>query len=209
MAGGTVYPAEVIEEICDGCHQAGLPVHMDGARIFNAATYLGRDVRSITAKCDSVMFCLSKGLGAPVGSMLVGSHEFIEKARVYRKMFGGGMRQVGVLAAAGLIALEKGPARLIEDHHNARFLAEGLARIPGISVDVAKVQTNIIILEVSGTGMASSEVSARLKERGVLASGVTPETMRMVTHLDVNRPMIERALDIVAEVCVAKKRAGR
>lgn len=208
MAGGTVYPPEVINKICDHCHEAGIKVHLDGARVFNAAVYLGADVHTYTAKCDSVMFCLSKGLGAPVGSMLVGSRDFIEKARIYRKMFGGGMRQVGVLGAAGLIALEQGPKRLAEDHDNARFLAQGLAAIPGIQVDVTKVQTNIVILDVSGTGLMSSEVSARLKERGVLASGVTPETMRMVTHLDVDRAMIERALAVVAQVAAGRKSAG-
>lgn len=209
MAGGSVYPPEVINEICDGAHQAGIPVHLDGARVFNAATYLGMDVRTLTAKCDSVMFCLSKGLGAPVGSLLVGSREFIEKARVYRKMFGGGMRQVGVLAAAGLVALEKGPRRLVEDHRNARYLAECLAQIPGIQVNPAKVQTNILILDVSATGVTSAEISARLKEHNVLASGVTPETMRMVTHLDVNREMIDRALDVMSHVVGARQPAIR
>jgi threonine aldolase len=200
MAGGTVYPQAVIDEICDGAHELGVPIHMDGARIFNAAVYLNAEVRALTAKCDSIQFCLSKGLGAPAGSMVVGNREFVEKARVYRKMFGGGMRQVGVLAAPGLIALEQGPKRLIEDHRNARRLAEGLAQIPGIKVDAAKVQTNIVILEVSGTGMTSNELSSHLKQRGVLANGVTPQTMRMVTHLDVNAAMIERALEVVAEV---------
>ena len=121
MAGGTVYPPEVADEICDRAHAADLPVHLDGARIFNASVALGKSVEELTRKFDSVMFCLSKGLGAPVGSMLLGSLEFIEKARVYRKMFGGGMRQAGVLAAAGLVALEKSPARLHEDHANAPF----------------------------------------------------------------------------------------
>ena len=135
MAGGTVYPPEVCDDICDRAHAPGLRVHLDGARIFNAATYSDRAWPSMTRKFDSVMFCFSKGLGAPVGSMLVGSREFIDRARVYRKLYGGGMRQVGVLAAAGLVALEKSPARLHEDHANARYLAEGLARLPGISVD--------------------------------------------------------------------------
>jgi threonine aldolase len=147
-----------------------------------------------------VQFCLSKGLGAPIGSLVTGSREFVEKARVYRKLLGGGMRQVGVLAAAGLIALEKGPQRLIQDHRNARRLAEGLAQIPGIKVNVAKVQTNIVILDIAGTGMTSNELSAHLKEHRVLANGVTPDTMRMVTHLDVNAEMIEQALEVVARV---------
>ena len=194
MAGGTVYPPEVSDEICDRAHEAGLRVHLDGARIFNASVYLGRSVADITRKFDSVMFCLSKGLGAPVGSMLVGSREFIEKARVYRKLFGGGMRQVGVLGAAGLIALEKSPARLHEDHANARCLAEALAQLPGIKVDLRKVQTNIVIFDVSGTGRTAAEISAALAKRNVLANPTGKYDIRMLTHCDVDRAAIDRAL---------------
>ncbi len=194
MAGGTVYPPEVSDEICDRAHEAGLRVHLDGARIFNASVYLGRSVADITRKFDSVMFCLSKGLGAPVGSMLVGSREFIEKARVYRKLFGGGMRQVGVLGAAGLIALEKSPARLHEDHANARYLAEALAQLPGIKVDLRKVQTNIVIFDVSGTGRTAAEICAALTNRNVLAGPTGKYAIRMVTHCDVDRAAIDRAL---------------
>src|SRR5512146_2927196 len=147
MAGGTVYPQEVADEICDRAHEAGLPVHLDGARVFNAAVALGRPVAEITKKFDSVMFCLSKGLGAPVGSMLVGSRSFIDMARVYRKSLGGGMRQAGILAAAGLIALEKHPARLKQDHDNAKYLAEGLSQIAGIKIDPKKVATNILVFD--------------------------------------------------------------
>src|SRR5215475_13913896 len=143
MAGGTVYPTAVAGEICDKAHDAGIPIHLDGARIFNAATYLGQDVVQITKKFDSVQFCLSKGLGAPVGSMIVGSRDFIERCRSIRKMLGGGMRQVGVLAAAGLVALEEGPKRLHVDHENASFLAKELASISGVTLNPAKVQTNI------------------------------------------------------------------
>ena len=132
MAGGTVYPTDVAEEICDKAHAAGIRVHLDGARIFNAATYLKTDVASITRKFDSVQFCVSKGLGAPVGSLIVGSRDFIEKCRPIRKMLGGGMRQAGVLAAAALVALNEGPSRLAVDHENAALLARGLAAIPGI-----------------------------------------------------------------------------
>src|SRR4029077_7963789 len=173
---------------------AGLRVHLDGARIFNAAVYLGRSVADITRKFDSVMFCLSKGLGAPVGSMLVGSREFIEKARVYRKLFGGGMRQVGVLGAAGLIALEKSPSRLHEDHANARYLAEAIAQLPGIKVDLLKVQTNIVIFDVSGTGRTAGEVCAALAKRNVLAGPTDKYAIRMVTHCDVDRAGVDRAL---------------
>lgn len=204
LAGGTVYPPEVSDEICDRAHEAGIPVHMDGARIFNASVYLKRPVAEITAKCDSVQFCLSKGLGAPVGSMLVGSRDFIERARVLRKMFGGGMRQAGVLAAPGLIALEKGPLRLKEDHDNARYLAEGLSRIPGIKINPAKVQTNILVFDVSGTGLTAPEISKKLSAQSVMASSFTPEIMRMVTHLDVDRAMIDRALEVMGSVLAGR-----
>jgi threonine aldolase len=200
MAGGTVYPPAVADDICDRAHDAGLPVHLDGARIFNAAVALGRSVAELTRKFDSVMFCLSKGLGAPVGSMLVGSRDFTEKARVYRKLFGGGMRQAGVLAAAGLIALEKSPARLHIDHENARYLAEGLAKLPGISIDPNKVQTNILIFDVRGTGRTAAEISGELAKRQVLAGPTDKYAIRMVTHCDVDRAGIDRALAAFREI---------
>src|SRR5260370_37050437 len=145
-----MFPQDQADEICDGAHQLGLPVHLDGARIFNAAAALGKPVAEITRKFDSVMFCLSKGLCAPVGSMILGSKEFIDKARVYRKALGGGMRQAGVLAAAGLVALEKLPARLQEDHENARLIAEGLAGIKGIKI--GNTPTNMPHLAILGAG---------------------------------------------------------
>jgi threonine aldolase len=200
MAGGTVTPVEVVEEICDRAHELGLPVHMDGARVFNAATALGRSVQEITAKVDTVMFCLSKGLGAPVGSMVVGPKEVIDRARLFRKRLGGGMRQAGVLAAAGLIALEQMPWRLHEDHFNACLLARGLANTSGITIDPERVQTNILIFDVTGTGLTGAQFSARLKDRGVLANPVGAATMRMVTHYDVSRADCETALAAVAEV---------
>jgi threonine aldolase len=200
MAGGTTYPPEVADETCDRAHAAGLPVHLDGARIFNAAVALGRSVAELTRKFDSVMFCLSKGLGAPVGSMLVGSGEFIRKAHVYRKLFGGGMRQVGVLGAAGLVALEKSPAKLHVDHQNARSLAEGLAKIPGISIDPKKVQTNIVIFDVRGTGRTAAEICAELAKRKVLAAPTDKFAIRMVTHFDVDRQGIGNALEALREI---------
>ncbi len=201
MAGGSVYPQDIADEICDRAHEAGLPVHLDGARIFNAAIALGKPVAEITRKCDSVMFCLSKGLGAPVGSLLVGSRKFIDDARACRKALGGGMRQAGVLAAAGLIALEKHTARLKEDHDNAKFLAHGLARIPGIKIDPATVQTNIVIFDISGTGIGSTEFTRRMAEQNVMAGGVNNELVRFVTHMDVDRVGCERALEVVTEIC--------
>jgi threonine aldolase len=204
FAGGSVTPLEVFDEVCDRTHEAGLPVHLDGARIFNAAIFLGIPVSQLTAKADTVMFCLSKGLAAPVGSMLVGSPELIDRARIYRKALGGGMRQAGILAAAGLIALEQGPQKLQTDHENAKFLAEGLAKIPGFKIDPAKVQTNIVICDITATGMTSGELACSLAGAKVLANGVGPELLRFVTHLDVNRQQCEQALAVVAEVCAAR-----
>jgi threonine aldolase len=201
MAGGTVLPTEVVDEICANAHKAGLPVHLDGARIFNAAVALGRPVAEITRGVDSVMFCLSKGLGAPVGSLLVGSREFITRARAVRKSLGGGMRQAGILAAAGLIALEEGPKRLQEDHANATFIGEKLSKIRGIAIDLSTVQTNILIFDIRGTGMNTGEFARRLAEKQVRASGISPEHMRIVTHLDVDRTACEQALHAIEEIC--------
>jgi threonine aldolase len=200
MAGGTVYPTEVAEEICDCVHEQGIPVHLDGARVFNAATALGKSVAEITKKFDSVMFCLSKALGAPVGSMLVGSREFIDQARKYRKALGGGMRQAGILAAAGLIALEKMPARLHKDHANAQFLATELAKLPGLKIDPKSVQTNILIVDISSTGIGANDFTRRLGEKGLLIGSVNNEIVRFVTHMDVDRPACERAIEVVRDV---------
>jgi threonine aldolase len=202
MAGGTVYRTSVANEICDKAHEAGIPVHLDGARVFNAATYLHEDVADMTKKFDSIQFCLSKGLGAPVGSMIVGSREFVERCRSIRKMLGGGMRQAGILAAAGLVALENGPKRLQEDHDNAQFLARQLAEISGIGLDPAKVQTNIVIFDLKKARRSSGDFLNALKSRGVLAVPVDNERVRMVTHLDVNRRDIESAVKAVREVLI-------
>ena len=199
MAGGTVYPTAIVDEICERAHERGIHVHLDGARVFNAATFLNEPVAAMTRKFDSVQFCLSKGLGAPVGSMIVGTREFIERCRPIRKMLGGGMRQAGVLAAAGLVALEEGPKRLQEDHDNAQVLARELARTPGITLDASKVKTNIIIFSVKASGLSAADFLGRIAARGVLAVPVDADRVRMVTHLDVNRSDIERAADIVAE----------
>jgi threonine aldolase len=200
MAGGTVYPTEVADEICERAHDAGISVHLDGARIFNAAVYLRRDVADITKNFDSVQFCLSKGLGAPVGSMIVGSKDFVERCRVIRKMLGGGMRQVGVLAGAGLVALEEGPKLIPVDHENAQLLAQGLAKIRGIEVDPAKVQTNIVIFGVGQTNLAAPELVAKLNQRGVLTGAVDGTRIRLVTHRDVSRTDCEQAVRIIGEV---------
>jgi threonine aldolase len=203
MWGGTVYPTSQVEEICEHAHAAGLKVHLDGARLFNAATALGENVARMTGKVDSVMFCLSKGLGAPVGSMIVGSKAFIEKGRVFRKMFGGGMRQAGVIAAAGLIALEKSPGRLHVDHENAKRLAEGIAEILELGIDPKKVRSNIVIFDCSKTGKTAVELCDALHPQGVWAQDTALHSVRMVTHCDVDRVGVERALVVFRDV-VAK-----
>lgn len=199
MAGGRITPLSAMEEIWQHAKERKLPVHLDGARIFNAAAALGVDVKTLTRGFDTVMFCLSKGLGAPVGSMLVGSAELMEQARIYRKALGGGMRQAGILAAAGLIALQQMPARLHEDHSNARLLAEALAAMEGIAIDLKTVETNIVIFRVSGT-VKAQELVAGLKARGILASTVGPDSIRFVTHYDVSRAACVKAVEAMSEV---------
>jgi threonine aldolase len=206
MAGGTVTPLPVLEEIWAGAKAAGLPVHLDGARVFNAATALGVSVAELTHGFDTVMFCLSKGLGAPVGSMLVGSKDAIDEARGIRKALGGGMRQAGILAAAGLIALTEMPKRLHEDHANARLLAEAVAGVEGVEIDLATVETNIVIFTLKHGGAA--EFVGALKDRGVASSAIGTDRVRFVTHFDVSREDCERAakasVDVLEERLVAR-----
>ena len=194
MAGGTVTPLEAMDDVCGNAKAAGIPVHLDGARIFNAAAALGTTVAEITRGADSVMFCLSKGLSAPVGSLLVGSRKFIDKARVYRKALGGGMRQAGVLAAAGLIALEEMPKRLHVDHDNAKLLANGVATMPGIKLDASRVQTNIVIFEIAKPGVIAADVVTKLATEKILASAISGNQVRFVTHRNVDRAGCERTL---------------
>ena len=198
LAGGSCTSVQVLEEIWAGARDHKLPTHLDGARIFNAATALGVGVRDLTSGFDTVMFCLSKGLGAPVGSMLTGSAELMDRARIFRKALGGGMRQVGVLAAAGLVALEHGPARLHEDHANARQLAETLAHMEGVEIDLDAIETNIVIFKLTG-GRSASELTARLKARGVLMSAIAPHAVRLVTHLDADRAACITAAEALEE----------
>ena len=196
IAGGTVTPLPVLEEIWAGAKEAGLPVHLDGARVFNAATALGLSVAEITSGFDTVMFCLSKGLGAPVGSMLVGSKKHIERARVFRKALGGGMRQAGVLAAAGLIALEVMTKRLGEDHANARLLAEAIDASAGGFIDLEGVQTNIVMFSCAD----APGLVAGLKAKGILSSAIGPKDVRLVTHFDVSREDCEFAAGALQEI---------
>lgn len=207
MAGGTLHPTASVDEICEHAHEAELKVHMDGARIFNAATALGESVAQITKRVDSVMFCLSKGLAAPVGSMIVGSGSFIEKARIYRKMFGGGMRQAGVIAAAGLIALEKSPGRLRVDHENARRLAEGIAQLPELKIDPARVRTNIVIFDCEGTGKTAVELCDALREKDIWALDTEKYSVRFVTHCDVDGGGVESALAALRQIVLLPQRA--
>ncbi len=199
LAGGTVLTKDHTDEICAKAHALEIPVHLDGARIFNASVALNESVAELSKDCDSVQFCLSKGLGAPVGSMLLGKKDFIEEARVWRKRLGGGMRQVGVLAAAGLIALEETPKFLHVDHENAKFLAEGLANLKGVSIDTEQVITNIVIFDVTNAELAASEICAKLKEQGILASPFG-NSIRMVTHYDVSRVDIETTIKALEQI---------
>ncbi len=205
LAGGTLMTRARTEEICERAHRLKIPVHLDGARIFNAATALGEQVAALARPVDSVMFCLSKGLGAPVGSMLLGRRDFIEEARRWRKLLGGGMRQAGVLAAAALVALEETPPRLHVDHENARRLAEGLAEISGIRIDPEKVVTNIVIFDIAETGLGANDICERLQQaHGVLASGFG-SSIRMVTHYDVTRADVDTALDALRKTVASKQ----
>ncbi|SRR5579884_39572 len=201
MAGGTVTSPEITNEICEQANERGIPVHLDGARIFNAAVALGRPVAEVAGKVDSVMFCLSKGLGAPVGSMLVGSQRFIDQARSLRKALGGGMRQAGVLAAAGLIALEEMSERLSEDHANAHWLATALAQIPGIKIAAEKVRTNIVIFDIERTSMDSAAFLKKLRQKNIIGSAVSQSLVRLVTHFDVSREDCEQAVETIRTVC--------
>jgi threonine aldolase len=200
FAGGTIYPINVTQEICDQAHKLGIPVFLDGARIFNAAVGLRVAVSDLVRGFDSFMFSLSKGLGAPVGSVLVGNADFIEEARQVRKMLGGAMRQAGILAAAGLLALDHGSANLQADHENARFLARELSAIPGLRVDETKVPTNIVVIETAGSGLTAPNLVSRFAERGLLANAIMPDTVRLVTHCDVSRGDCEKAVQIIGEV---------
>lgn len=198
-AGGTVITPEQIKAVADVVKPRGIKMHLDGARVFNAAVALDTDVRNITREFDSVMFCLSKGLSAPVGSMVCGSEEFIQKARKVRKMLGGGMRQAGILAACGIVALEKMIDRLKDDHRNARKLAEGLSELEGITIDLDTVQTNIVIFDVSQLG-GSQEFIEAMEKRGVKCLPRDENHVRMVTHRMVSEEDIDYALTNVKEV---------
>jgi threonine aldolase len=199
-AGGVVAAPAEVAELADIVHRQGIPLHLDGARIFNGAVALGVPAAALAAPADSVMFCLSKGLCCPVGSIVAGSEGFIFEARRARKLLGGGLRQAGVLAAAGLVALRTMVERLAEDHENAFLLGQGLAEEPGLSVDLTCVQTNMVFAGVEGPGGSAERFCHQLARRGVLAGAVGPDRVRLVTHKDVTREDVRTALAVAHEV---------
>ncbi|MDD5486417.1 MAG: low-specificity L-threonine aldolase [Dehalococcoidales bacterium] len=194
--GGRVLGEEYTSSICKLAHARGLKVHIDGARIFNSAVYLGIAASRLAKDADSVCFCLSKNLSAPVGSLLCGSGDFIRRARKWRRMLGGGMRQAGVIAAAGIIALEQMIDRLFIDHENARLLAEGLAKIPGIIIHPERVQTNIVLFEPP-ENLNPEEFLLAAKERGVLLGSMGGRTIRAVTHRHISRDDIQSSIEVI------------
>lgn len=196
-AGGTLMPVEYMAEYREIADRHGMKIHMDGARIFNAAVARGTSVAEVTSGCDSVSFCLSKGLSSPVGSVLVGSADLIDRARVWRKRLGGGMRQAGLLAACGLVSLDKMVDRLADDHHRARRLAAALDAIPGLAVDLTTVQTNMVLIETDGP---SQPWLRELKERGVWALPPAENRIRCVLHADVGDEAVDHAIRAFGEV---------
>jgi threonine aldolase len=199
-AGGTCWTVRQVEEVTKAARELGMKVHMDGARIFNAAIALNVDVKDYMKHVDSLDFCLSKGLCAPVGSMMLGSKEFIEKARVCRKMVGGGMRQAGVIAAPGLVAMKKMIPRLKEDHDNARRLALGLDGVGGMVVEMKRVQTNIVLVDVAGTGLNALEFVAEAKKQGILLFDFGPDCVRFVTHYGITAADVDETVDRLAKM---------
>ena len=198
--GGSVYPLETIRAIGKIAREHDIPLHMDGARLFNACAASGVPVTEYARECSTVSFCLSKGLGAPVGSLLVGNANAVYHAWRGRKMLGGGMRQAGILAAAGLYALENHLDRLVEDHENARALADGLAGIDGLDIDPTEVESNIVIFRVTRPGLTPDDLCTRLNERGIRMLPFGKDKVRAVTHLDVDRAGIDRALNVLEDV---------
>ncbi|MCR4424625.1 MAG: aminotransferase class I/II-fold pyridoxal phosphate-dependent enzyme [Firmicutes bacterium] len=200
VAGGTVMNVEQMKAIHDVGVRHGIPIHLDGARIFNAAAALGVSTREIADCCDSVTFCLSKGLCCPVGAVVAGPKDFIERAKKARKMLGGGLRQSGVLAAAGIVALEKMTGRVGEDHKTARILAESIAEIPGVKVDLRTVQSNIVRMDTTGLGVPAAKVTEALGRRNVLALPQQKYAVRFVTHYYVTEDDVRTAADALREV---------
>jgi threonine aldolase len=200
-AGGTIYPIELIRDVSAFARSRNIRLHLDGARLWNASAATGIAPKEYASYFDSVSVCLSKGLGAPVGSVIAGSAAFISEARHFRKIFGGGMRQAGILAAAGLYALENNVGRLGEDHEKAAFLARELAQVNAFDIDLGSVQTNIIIIGAEKSGKKPEEILAALREKGVLLTMGNYMGLRAVTHLDVSMDEVKRAARIILETC--------
>jgi threonine aldolase len=198
-SGGSVWPVELLDAVADIAHEAGLPFHLDGARIWNASIACGQSPARIAARADTVSVCMSKALGSPVGSLVAGTRAFVDRCWVIRKQMGGGMRQSGILAAAGLYGLEHNLPRLAEDHANARILAENLARLDGVDVDLEATQSNIVVFDVAKTGKTPKEILDQCSGRGVLFVPFGPTRIRGVTHLDVSREDVTTAFQVVAE----------
>jgi threonine aldolase len=198
-AGGTIWPLKQLHAVCQVAHDHGLKTHLDGARLLNAAVASDHSAADYAAPFDTVMLCLSKGLGCPIGALLAGSAADIARARTLKQQFGGSMRQSGILAAAGLYALAHNVQRLAEDHDNAHRLAEGLADLPGFEVEMP-IETNMVFVNVQRTGMAAADVAARLRQAGVGCSQPGPYRLRFVTHLDVHDEDIGRAVTITRAV---------
>ena len=201
-AGGKVIPLEKMKEVYEVGQKHRIPIHLDGARIFNASTYLNVDVKEISQYTDSINFCLSKGLCAPIGSILVGTNDFIDKARKNRKLLGGGMRQAGILAAAGIIALDEMTLRLQEDHDHAKLLAQELADIPGIKIDADGVQTNIIMLDIAGMGLNGDQLAEHLKKENILINGSKNGEIRLVTHAFFTKEDIMVVLSAIKKIAI-------
>ena len=196
--GGSVWPMERLAEVSAAARAVGLKMHLDGARLWNASAATGIPEREYARYFDSVSVCFSKGLGAPVGSALAGSANFVKRARRFRKMFGGGMRQAGIIAAGALYALDHHRRRLVEDHANARLLAEALSGLPGVELNVAEVETNIVFVRLPGRSAA--DIAARLEQAGVLVLALAADSLRLVTHLDVSRAQVEQAAAVFCRI---------
>lgn len=200
LSNGMVVPLKTMQQIYEIAKKHNLPVHLDGARLFNAAAYLGVSAQEICKNTDSVTFCLSKGLCSPVGSILAGSKAYIEKAKKYRKLLGGGLRQAGILAAAGLISLKEMTKRLNEDHENALYLANKLCEIKGIKLDISKIHINMVFFDMTATGYDTDLFVKKLLEKGIKSNGSENGLMRFVTNNDVSRQDIDYAIDCIKEI---------